>query len=337
MGLAELSREMLPLLEQELKDVVQATVQEEYPELRSMLAHHMGWEGKGAGPEAQGKRIRPLTVLLCAQAAGGDWRAALPAAAAVELLHNFSLIHDDIQDNSPLRRGRPTVWKLWGIAQAINAGDVMFIQAFRALHRLVQTVSPAVALEAHAVLEKTCLKLTEGQYLDMSFETMRSLPMEQYWAMIGGKTSALLGCCTQLGALAAQADVQRQAAFQEMGYLLGLAFQVQDDWLGIWGDASQTGKSTQSDLVTGKKTLPVLYAMQQHGAFARRWEAGPVTPADLEEVVGLLEASGAKGYTLTKAEELTAQALAAIDKAVPFAEAATPLRELAASLLGRKK
>ena len=130
-----------------------------------------------------------------------DWHKALPAAAAVELLHNFSLIHDDIQDHSDMRRGRPTVWVKWGVPQAINAGDVMFTQAFWALQRLADRTSAQTALEASQVLQQVCLRLTEGQYLDISYEDKSVLPLDAYWPMIGGKTSALLGGCAELGAL----------------------------------------------------------------------------------------------------------------------------------------
>ncbi len=337
MSLAAQMELMLPAIEEELHAVIDRTTNPVYPVLRGMLAYHLGWEGPGAGPEAQGKRIRPLLVLLCAQASGGDWRAALPAAAAVELLHNFSLIHDDIQDNSPLRRGRETVWKVWGIPQAINAGDVMFTKAFRALHRLEDTVSMQAVLAAHRVLEETCLKLTEGQYLDISFETRKTLPLEDYWAMIAGKTSALLGCCAELGALAGGADETCRVSFREYGVNLGLAFQVLDDWLGIWGDTSLTGKSIESDLGSGKKTLPVLYGLDHSPEFAGRWEAAGIPAAEIENAVLLLGACGADQFTLAKAEELTRLSLSALDQAVGNPGSGAGLYELTTSLLKRKK
>ena len=138
MRLQDYIQVMRPAVEDELRKMIHRSVPAEYPELRAMLEYHMGWEGEGAGPDAQGKRIRPLLGLLSAEAAGGSWRDALPVAVAVELLHNFSLIHDDIQDNSPLRRSRPTVWVKWGIAQAINAGDVLFTLAFLSLQDLAE-------------------------------------------------------------------------------------------------------------------------------------------------------------------------------------------------------
>ena len=330
-------RIMLPAVEEELHQAVERTTNPVYPALRGMMTYHLGWEGAGAGPEAQGKRIRPLIVLLCAEASGGDWHNALPVAAAVELLHNFSLIHDDIQDNSPLRRGRATVWKIWGIPQAINAGDIMFTQAFRALHRLGETVSAQAALEAHGVLEETCLKLTEGQYLDISFETRTLLSLEEYWGMITGKTSALLGCCAELGALAGGAPFEQRKAFYQFGVTLGLAFQVLDDWLGIWGDAELIGKSTESDLGSGKKTLPVLYGLQHSPEFARRWGTQGIPAEEITSAVSELEASGAGAYTLEHAEELTQRAIRLLETAVCDPGRETVLKELTAVLLKRKK
>ncbi len=201
MNLQEYLRVMRPAIETRLQEFIDRSLKEEYPELRAMLTYHMGWEGEGAGPEAQGKRIRPLLVLLCTQAAGGNWQDALPAAAAVELLHNFSLIHDDIQDNSPLRRNRPTVWVRWGAPQAINSGDVMFTLSFLAIQDLAEVLPAQEVLLVSRIIQQTCLRLTEGQYLDISYEKQTILPEAAYWPMIGGKTSALLSCCTELGAI----------------------------------------------------------------------------------------------------------------------------------------
>jgi geranylgeranyl diphosphate synthase type I len=308
-------------------------------ELHAMLTWHMGWTGDGAGPDTTGKRIRPLLVLLTAGAAqpAGDtvlrgagplWLRALPAAASVEILHNFSLIHDDIQDNSPLRRGRPTVWKKWGVAQAINAGDVLYTLAYSALLPL--------GTEAVDILQKTCLSLTQGQYLDISFEERMDVSVDEYWAMIGGKTAALLAACTELGALAAGADSARRGMFREFGRNLGLAFQVQDDLLGIWGDPAVTGKSAGSDLAAGKKSLPVLYGLAQGGAFAARWAAGAVTEAEAGEAANLLAAAGAQAMAQAQADALTAQALGCLEAAEPQGEAGSALVELANALLGRK-
>ncbi len=227
---------MQPELEVELKTVIDQGIPKDVPELRSMLAYHLGWEGEGSGIEAQGKRIRPLLVLLSTAAAGGDWKKALPAAAAVELIHNFSLIHDDIQDNSPIRRGRATVWIKWGIPQAINAGDLMFTLAFYSLDHLREQIPIEQSVIAGEVLHNAIIHLTRGQYLDLSYETRKEIKIDDYWPMVGGKTAALLSASVEIGALVAGVTENRKNHFRQFGYLLGLAFQAWDDWLGIWGD-----------------------------------------------------------------------------------------------------
>ncbi len=343
MNLQEYLQVMRPAIETRLQATIDHSMQDTYSELRAMLAYHMGWEGDDAGPEAQGKRIRPLLVLLCAQAAGGRWQDALPAAVSVELLHNFSLIHDDIQDNSPLRRNRPTVWVRWGVPQAINCGDVLFTLAFLAVYDLAEVLSSQDVLLVSRIVQQTCLRLTEGQYLDISYEKKSVLPEEAYWPMIGGKTSALLACCTELGAVVAGASDACRDAFREYGYTLGLAFQVLDDWLGIWGDVELTGKSADSDLVSGKKTLPVVYALAKNGNFSRRWRQGNITTDEVLDLAHMLEQEGAYTYTLEAAERLTAQAMAALQKAVASSltasagDASRALEELSHVLLKRKR
>lgn len=327
---------MRPAVEEELRRSMDLLTPG-HDELRAMMTYHLGWEGEGAGPEAQGKRIRPILVLLSAQAAGGDWQQALPAAAAVELVHNFSLIHDDIEDQSPTRRGRPTVWSRWGVPHAINAGDTMFTLAHLELYQLRKTLSAETTFRAAQALDQTCLELTEGQYLDMSYEGRSDLTIQDYWPMVGGKTAALLGCCAELGAITAGADDGKREALRRFGRSLGLAFQVLDDWLGIWGDPGMTGKSVESDLVSRKKTLPVLYALGEQGRFQQRWSAGPIGAADVPELVELLDEVSAEDYTRLKADSLTREALTALEAAVDQDnQAAVALRELADMLLNRQ-
>ncbi len=336
MNLQEYMQIMRPAVETQLQSFIDTALQGKYPELRSMLAYHMGWEGEGAGPEATGKRIRPLIVLLATSAAGGKWRCALPAAAAVELLHNFSLIHDDIEDRSPLRHGRPTLWKKWGIAQAVNTGDTLFTLAHLSMLRLSEMAGPALTLAAARILQETSLHLTQGQHLDIAYEEQKSLDLAAYWPMVTGKTAALLAACTQIGALIAQAPESERDHYRRFGEKLGLAFQVQDDLLGIWGNAALTGKSAESDLVTGKKSLPVLYGLSQQGPFAARWSQGPISLSEVSDLARQLEAEGARQYTEEYTESLTRQALAELEQAHPQGEAGEALRELALKLVGRK-
>jgi geranylgeranyl diphosphate synthase type I len=275
-------------------------------------------------------------MLLTCAAAGGKWQNALPAAASVELVHNFSLIHDDIQDNSPLRRGRETVWRRWGIPQAINAGDAMFTLAHLSLLRLEKTTSPEITTLAANTLHQACLQLTKGQYLDLAFETQNYLAMNAYWQMVGGKTASLLGACTELGAIVANVSPARREMFREFGFHLGLAFQAQDDILGIWGDAALTGKSNESDLVAGKKSLPVIYGLEQDGLFAARWAQGQIDAQETNQIAAQLENEGARSFTQESASKMTDQALHALTEANPEGQAGEMLISLANRLLSRE-
>ncbi len=335
MSLQQFIDAYLPAIETELKQAIGIADDPHYQGLNEMLTYAMGWAGEGAGAKARGKRVRPLLVLLSAASAGGEWTKALPAAAAVELVHNFSLIHDDIEDNSPLRRGRPTVWKLWGIAQAINTGDTMFTLAHLAVMRLEETTTPAIALGATQLLQQTCLHLTQGQYLDISYEDRTDLAIDDYWPMINGKTAALLAACTELGALVADVGDQTRLAYKSFGRNLGLAFQALDDYLGIWGDAELTGKSVASDLVEGKKSLPVLYGLERNEAFAQRWRQGPITQEEVPQIAAQLESEGGRSFTRDEAERLTARALQDLEDADPLGGAEGALAELANQLLKR--
>jgi geranylgeranyl diphosphate synthase type I len=335
MSLEQFRKQMLPEIEAALQAAVQPAGGPRQELLHEMLAYHMGWQGEGAGPKASGKRVRPTLVLLTCAAAGGDWHAALPAAAAVEVLHNFSLIHDDIQDNSQQRRGRPTVWSLWGMPQAINAGDTLFALAHMALEKLEETASSQVYLQAARLLPRTSLQLTQGQYLDLAYESMPDLEESAYWPMIWGKTGALIAACARLGALVAGAEGARLKAYMVFGEKLGLAFQVHDDLLGVWGNPDAMGKSAHSDLLSGKKSLPVLFALAKKGEFAARWKQG-VTPENVDEIAAQLEAEGGRDYTRQQAEKLTSEAIEALQAAQPEAAAGAALTELAEEL-GRRE
>lgn len=301
-----------------------------------MLTYHMGWTGEGFGPEAQGKRIRPLLVLLTAASCGADWQPVLPAAAAVELVHNFSLVHDDIQDDSDKRRGRSTVWKLWGVPQGINAGDALFVLSNLALLDLAPAYPSGTVLKAASILHTACLDLTRGQYLDVSYETRADLALEDYWPMVSGKTAALLTACCTLGALLGSADEAAQEAYRDFGRSLGLAFQVQDDLLGIWGDSALTGKSVEADLVEGKKSLPVLYGLGQGGTFAKRWAEGSIRPEEVPPLAAQLDREGARLFAQEAAGQLTDLALQSLRLADPQGEAGEALYGLVNRLLNRR-
>ncbi|GAB4541072.1 MAG: polyprenyl synthetase family protein [Anaerolineales bacterium] len=335
MSLKRFNEEMLPAIEDELQKQVARLNEPRTRPFYEMLTYHMGWTGEGAGKQAMGKRIRPLMTLLAAASRGADWRNSAPAAAAIELVHNFSLIHDDVQDDSERRRGRLTVWKIWGAPMAINAGDALFVLAQQAMTDLKKSYSAKVTLRAASILHDVCLDLTRGQYLDMSYEQRSDLAAEDYYPMIGGKTSALLSACTQIGAALGGATAAQQEAYRLFGYHLGMAFQIQDDVLGIWGDEALTGKSAVSDLVEGKNSLPIIYGVRRGGAFAQRWRQGKVSAAEASALARQLESEGAKAYAEQAAAQETEQALRYLDKSKPQGEAGAALLELANALLGR--
>lgn len=261
-----------------------------------LLGYPLGWVDEQLTvldpPAPAGKRLRPALCLLVCEVAGADYGAALAPAAALELIHNFSLVHDDIQDESPLRRGRATVWAGWGTAQAINVGDSLFALAQLAL---LDGAAPSaeVQVEAARCVNLTCLRLVEGQYRDLELQEAGTATLEAYQTMVLGKTAALLEACCWLGARFGGLDEAGAERFARFGRELGLAFQFQDDLLGIWGDPAETGKSAETDLLTRKQALPAVLALQSDGPAAERFRsiflaAGPMRPADAASALALL-------------------------------------------------
>ena len=328
---------LLSAIESELQRQISRLEAARTKPFHEMITYHMGWTGEGAGPDATGKRIRPLLVVLTTAACGADWRSALPAAAAVELVHNFSLVHDDIQDNSDKRRGRPTTWVKWGMPMAINVGDALFVLSNQAIVDLKENQPAEVVVKAAEILHNTCLELTRGQFLDMSYEERNDLTVEDYWPMISGKTAALLSACCHIGALLGRADDAGQEAYRAFGHYLGLAFQVQDDILGIWGDEVLTGKSAASDLVEGKNSLPVLAGIGANGKFAARWRQGPILPGEVQELARLLASEGGYETATDAAKQMTDLALMSLREADPQGEAGEALFDLTDKLLKRNQ
>ncbi|MFM7172869.1 MAG: polyprenyl synthetase family protein [Caldilinea sp.] len=289
----------LPALETKMRAVL-ACDDRATPLHYGMIHYHMGWVDSQFQPVTlpAGKRLRPLLCLMACQAVGGDPAQALPAAAAVEILHNFSLVHDDIEDGDVTRRHRPTLWSVWGVPQAINAGDAMFALAFAALQRLSTTqVAAAQQLAALQLFTDTSVALTEGQHLDMHFEQRRQVSVAEYLHMIEGKTAALIGASVALGGLVGGDSTY--VPLRRFGQSLGLAFQIQDDLLGIWGDPAVTGKAAGNDILRRKKSLPLLHALNDplcgEALHALLW-SDRLTDADLPEALRLLEQAGARTY-----------------------------------------
>jgi geranylgeranyl diphosphate synthase type I len=289
--------------------------------LYEMMRYHLGLAGPRGEPAAAraGKMLRPALCLLSCEAVGGQRRQALPAAAAVELIHNFTLIHDDIEDASHSRHGRDTVWRVWGEAQAINAGDGMFALAHLALHRLVQAGAAAPqVIEAARLLNEATLALCEGQNLDLEFEQRLDVTCDDYLTMVSSKTAALMGAATAVGALLGGASEDTVGAFKEFGRRLGVAFQIQDDVLGMWGDAAETGKSAGDDIAARKKSFPVVYALERASEDDRRslrriYGSSVVSPEGVEEVLAVLERSGARAASEEAAARHVEEALSALD------------------------
>ncbi|HLU10272.1 MAG TPA: polyprenyl synthetase family protein [Oceanobacillus sp.] len=337
-----IARRYLSELDTTMRQVVEtrlAPTSTEAPEFGTMLRYPLGWVDEHNQPFNQptGKRIRPLLLLLCTEAVGGDWRKALPAAAAVELLHNFSLIHDDIQDDSPTRHNRPTVWTIWGRSNAINAGDALFALSYAALEGLADMgLVPEVVLKVWSIFNQTNLELTRGQHLDMRFERQTTVTTDEYLSMIRGKSAALVSACAAIGALIGSGDEEVAQHFGEFGLNLGISFQVRDDILGIWGDTSITGKSAATDILSRKKSLPVLYGLSQSNALVELYQREPFSHAEVDQAVAILNEVGALEFTQETETRYYQAALDALERANPQGEAAAGLVQLTESLFGRQ-
>ena len=332
--LSELDTTMRQVVETRLKSTTS-----EAPEFATMLRYPLGWVDENNQPFNQptGKRIRPLLLLLCAEAVGGDWRKALPAAAAVEILHNFSLIHDDIQDDSPTRHNRPTVWAIWGRPNAINAGDALFALSYTALQGLADgDLAPDVVLKVWRIFNHTNLELTRGQHLDMRFERQTSITTDEYLSMIRGKSAALVSACASIGALIGSGDDTVAQHFGDFGLNLGISFQIRDDILGIWGDSSVTGKSVATDILSRKKSLPVLHGLSRSESLAELYQKEPFGDEEVEQAVTILNGVGALEFTQESETRYYRAALDALERANPQGDAAAGLMQLTESLFGRQ-
>ena len=304
------------------------------PAIYAALRYHVGLENvSGQACDAMGKMVRPALVLFVAEELGGDMDRALSAALGLELVHNFSLIHDDIQDRDEVRRGRATVWTNHGISQAINAGDLM------------QVVAVAEALRAGTAVTAALLRATEamivGQTLDLQFED-RSVTEAEYLEMIDHKTGALLRCAFELGGLCADTSPNVMAFLGRLGHGIGRAFQIRDDVLGIWGNGDVFGKPQGSDIRRRKKSYPVALAFSRADAGARTALEGiyaqeAVSESDVEWVIGLLERLQARAAADEAVREHLGEARAAAG-ALPLTErGARELDELIEFLARRQK
>lgn len=310
-------------------------------DLYRMARYHLGWcdatfapLGRAERRRYGGKRLRVVLCILSCEAVGGDRRQAVPAAAAIEFIHNFSLIHDDVEDQDAERRHRPTVWALWGVPQAVNAGSNMQALVTLAGLRLADRGVPAATVvEAIRTLTQAMIAMTEGQYLDIGFQDRWDISVTDYLRMATGKTAALASAMMRLGALLGTSDAARINALADFGRAFGLAFQARDDYLGIWGDSAVTGKPVGSDILRGKRSLPIVYGVchPDHGAALRERLAA----RDVPGVMTLLEASGARVFVEETAARQTEEALTALERSQALPPARDALRAIADQALGR--
>jgi octaprenyl-diphosphate synthase len=296
----------------QVEALLRATLTSDVPLLNAAGQHILG---------AGGKRLRPLIVLQACRALGGEHSVAraLPLAAAVELLHTASLIHDDINDQSDTRRGRETINALWGRTAALLAGDFVFVKL---LHLAAEAGAPSIRLLAWA-----SESLVAGETLQLLATDAPVLSEEHYMRIIGLKTAALFAACGALGALAAAGSEEQVAALREYGYQFGLAYQMRDDLLDLAGDPEQLGKPVAADLAQGKRNLAVIWAMRQSDAASAAYQS-----RDTESLRQLLDDTGAIAYAMRRTQEHAARAKAALTilPQSPAREALSSLTDLAA-------
>ncbi len=281
-------------------------------DMRHVARYHFGWTNEDGEPveASRGKALRPTLVLLAARAVGAQATEAIPAAVAVELVHNFSLLHDDVMDGDTHRRHHRTAWTVFGTDAAVLAGDALLSLATDVL---AASDHPA-ALAATRRLNRAVQHLIEGQIMDVAFERRTDVTLAECQRMSEAKTGALLGTACDLGATFGAGTIDEVADLCSFGQQLGMAFQHTDDLLGIWGDPGVTGKAAYSDLHRRKKTLPIVAALTSHTAagdtFATRYFRDDVlAEADLAELATLVDTAGGRTWSHTQVDELLQHAL----------------------------
>jgi geranylgeranyl diphosphate synthase, type I len=322
---------------------LQAVVNVHASRLYDMMRYHLGWVDEKGRPSKNGagKALRSSLCLFSCEAVGGNYHQAVPAAAALELVHNFSLIHDDIQDDDKERRHQPTVWAVWGKPQAINAGSAMRILANAALLRLRGGgISLIKQQNLSARLDEITLRLIEGQFLDIDFEDRFDINVTDYLNMISGKTGALISGAMEIGACIGTDDPAAVQRCAEMGQFLGLAFQIRDDILGIWGEQSETGKPAGNDIRRRKKSFPIVYSLDQVGS-ARREELKSLytSPAiddqTVKRVLAIFDAVDTRANAQTLVDDYNRRGLQIFDQLKVSPPLRAEMAELVQFLTGR--
>ena len=314
MGLARLEAYQ-QTVEEELRDVFSS--HEGF--LYDLLRYQLGWTDQRGAPDDNRVPLHfpSMLALVSCEALCGDFRPSVPAAAGIELVHNFTLVHGDVQSSRVEAQERPSIWWLWGPAQAINAGDGLHALGRTTMMRLTQRGVPAErVLRAVESLDRACLALCEGQYLDLDFQDKLVVTVNAYYDMIARKTGSLVGCSAEIGALAAGVDEAASGRFRDAGSRLGMAWQLSRDIAELWG--RRDGAMAPASVLHKKKSLPLIYALDNASVAVKR-ELGTIymkrvlQPEDASRVIEILEQAGARGFAEGKAAEKVEEAMAAIE------------------------
>ncbi len=309
--------------------------------LYDMMRYHLGWldENLRKVEQYRGKRFRPTLCLLVYSSIAGVYDKALPAAVAIELIHNFSLIHDDIEDMDEERRHKPTVWKLFGIPHAINAGDGMHVLANIAALRLRERyVSSDKILDVLEILNNAVMNLCEGQFLDISFQDRDTITMQEYMEMIYKKTASLIEASCKIGAILATDDEEIVNRFSSFGRNIGLAFQIVDDIIGIWGKEEKTGKPVASDIRNKKKSMPIVcvFESDRRDEIVEIYRKEKLSEEDIEKVLNILNELNILEVCKKEAEKFKKIALEELEKTGIKNESIEKIKTLAEFLIERE-
>lgn len=288
-------------------------------ELYTVLRYHLGWVDRHGLPApesaSQGKALRPTLCLFACEAVGGDPALAGPAAAALELVHNFSLLHDDIQDRDLERRHQATAWSVWGEPKALVAGNAMqSVGDLTLLAKAPGCIPTRTALRVSALLTDSYLEMIEGQCLDLDFESRTAITTQDYLHMIACKTGALIRCALEVGAILGADNPAAPQGFTRFGRRLGRVFQIRDDFLGIWGDPEATGKPVGNDIRRRKKSFPVVFGFEHATGPAQKellrvYRQDQLSEEDVNQVLAVLEAAGAPQACHRLTQDNAAQAI----------------------------
>ena len=309
--------------------------------LYGMSQYHIGFVDENFKKLSQpqtGKIFRPILCLVTNKNLGGTPKKVLPAALAIETFHNFSLIHDDIEDNDEKRRGRTCVWKIWDLDHGVNSGDALFNLSYRALLKIQD---PKLFKKIFQKLVRTFGLIVEGQYLDIEMAKRKLtdswLSTKLYLRMIRRKSAELVGCACEVGALSAGANTKIQKAMYEFGINLGLAYQTYDDFAGIWKKEQDTGKKSLKDIMQKKKALPLIHCLSKGNSTLRKklakYYAGPINPAKAAKIAKIFESTGSQEYCQSLSLKYKNQALKIIQKVFPDKKIQSEYQNLVDSLI----